>query len=79
MVQDFYFYVLFPSLPLSPIDCHPTDHSTHRPESEFLLIPVAIFVLCLHKFVGYYFIFVHSTHENKGGLDLGGMPLFLNF
>lgn len=63
-----------PSLPPSPID-----HSTPRLELEFLLIPVAIFFLCLHNFVGYYFIFVHSTHDDKTGLDLRGMLLFLNF
>lgn len=39
--------------------------------------PVAIFFLCLHNFIGYYFIFVHSTHDDRG-LEWRRMPLFLN-
>lgn len=40
--------------------------------------PVAIFFLCLHNFIGYYFIFVHSTHDDRG-LEWRRMALFLNF
>lgn len=71
----FIFILLFPSLPSHTDHC-PSDHSTHKLDSQFLLAEVCFFPSLFHKSVCCSFTFVHSTHNKRD--KMGRMLLPLN-